>query len=122
MAHQYRLGGCLYEAGDIDGSAVAFQKAVNDPRFKRNSHNYLGHCFMSKNLLDLAVQQYTSCLSLIEDDLSDEAKDVRYNRGRAYEAQGKRDDAIADFTRLVELDLSFKDAAQRLEGLRGSLI
>ncbi len=120
MKHQYQLGTCLYQAHDIDGAAACFQRAVNDPRFKRFCHNYLGHCFLSKNLLDLAVQQYTSCLSLIEDDLSDEAKETRYHRARALESQGRRDDAIKDFTRLVELDLGFKDAAQRLQALRAS--
>ena len=47
-----------------------------------------------------------------------EAKEVRYSRARVYEALGKVEEASADYTRLVELDLGFKDAATRLSGLK----
>jgi tetratricopeptide (TPR) repeat protein len=56
---------------------------------------------------------------LIEDELSDEAKEVRYNRARILEQQGKIEEAAADYTKLVEIDLGFKDAATRLANLRG---
>ena len=82
------------------------------------SYLYLGHCFAKKKLLDLAVQQYTSCLDMMDDDMSAEAKEVRYSRARVYEALGKTAEASTDYTRLVELDLGFKDAATRLSGLK----
>lgn len=120
MSHQFNLGTKLYDKQDVDAAAAAFQKAVNDPRYKRQSHFYLGHCFTAKNLLDLAIQQYTSCLSLIEDDLGAQAKEVRYSRARAYESRGNKEEACTDYLRLVEIDLSYKDAAQRLDQLRSS--
>jgi tetratricopeptide (TPR) repeat protein len=119
MSHSFNLGTRLFQSGEVDQAAAYFQKAVADPRFKRKCHFYLGHCFAKKKLLDLAAQQYTSCLSLIEDELSDEAKEVRYNRARILEQQGKIEEAAADYTKLVEIDLGFKDAATRLANLRG---
>ncbi|TVR13699.1 MAG: tetratricopeptide repeat protein [Planctomycetota bacterium] len=120
LSHSFHLATKLMAAGEIDEAASNFQKSVGDPRYKKQSHFHLGTCFAKKKLLDLAVQQYTSCLSLIEDDLGDEAKDVRYHRARVYEAQGKVNEAETDYTRLVELDLGYKDAAQRLSALRSN--
>ena len=109
----------LFAKGDIDNAAGNFQKSLGDPRFKKLSYLYLGHCFAKKKLLDLAVQQYSSCLGMIDDDMGSEAKEVRYSRARVYEALGKTEEAVADFTRLVELDLGFKDAPPtRLSGLK----
>ena len=121
MSHRFNLGTRLIQNGDIDGAAAEFQKTVGDPKVRQESHRYLGFCFAKKNLLDLAVQQYTSFLSLALDDQSDKAKEVRYLRGRVLEDQGKRDDAIKDFERIVAIDLNYKDAATRLNKLRSGV-
>ncbi|MHC5067165.1 MAG: tetratricopeptide repeat protein [Planctomycetota bacterium] len=118
MSHRFNLGVRLFNCGDIDGAAGELQHAVKDPRFRRKGHSYLGHCFAKKGLLDLAQKQFTDCLSLIEDDVSDEYKEVLYNRARVCEASGATDQAIEDLTRVVEMDLGYKDAANRLSQLR----
>lgn len=118
MGHRFNLGVRLIEAGDIDAAAAEFQKTVGDPKVRQKSHFYLGYCFTQKKLLDLAVQQYTAYLSLVLDDQSDEAKQARYLRARVLEDQGKRDDSIKDYERIVAIDLNFKDAAARLNKLR----
>ena len=41
-----------------------------------------------------------------------------YNRGRLQQDLGDVDAAKADFTKVVELDLGYKDAAERLSQLR----
>ena len=119
MSHRFNLGTRLIQAGDIDAAAAEFQKTVGDPKVRQESHRYLGFCFAKKNLLDLAVQQYTSFLSLALDDQSDKAKEVRYLRARVLEDQGKREDATKDYERIVAIDLTYKDAADRLSRLRG---
>ena len=118
MGHRYQLGMRLIQAGDIDAAAAEFQKTVGDPRVRKGSHRYLGFCFAKKNLLDLACQQYTSYLSLTEDDQADEAKEVRFLRARVLEDAGKKEEALKDYERLVAIDLSYKDAAARLTALR----
>ena len=119
MNHRYSLGIRLIQAGDIDSAAAEFQKSVADPKVRQKSHKYLGFCFGKKNLLDLAVQQYTSYLSLVLDDQADEAKEVRYLRARILEEQTKRDEATKEYERIVAIDLNYKDAAARLSKLRG---
>lgn len=118
MSHRYNLALRLFRKGDIDGAASDFQQAVKDPRYKRQASSYLGHCFARKNLLDLARDNFTQCIELIEDDLSDEYKEARYNRARISEAMGDKPAAIDDFTAIVKADLAYKDAADRLSKLR----
>jgi len=118
MTHRYNLGLRLLQIQDIDGAAAEFQKTVSDPKLRRGSHRYLGYCFTKKNLLDLAQQQYTAYLALVDDDQADEAKEVRYLRARVGEDLGKKADAIADYERLLAIDLAYKDAASRLNQVR----
>jgi tetratricopeptide (TPR) repeat protein len=118
MGHKYNLGLKLLESGQIEAAAGEFQRTVADPRYRLNSHKYMGYCFGKKNMLDLAVKNYTSYLSLVEDNLSDGAKEVRYLRARQLEDLKKREEAMADYSQLVEIDLGYKDAAARLDNLR----
>jgi len=118
MAHKFNLGMELLKDGQIEAAAGEFQRTVSDPKFRLKSHKFLGFCFGKKNMLDLAVKNYTSYLSLVEDKLSDEAKEVCYLRARQYEGLGKRDEAMTDYSHLVEIDLGYKDAAARLDKLR----
>jgi len=117
---QFNLGQRLLMAGQIEAAAAEFQRTVSDPKYRLKSHKFLGFCFSKKNMLDLAVKNYSSYLTQAEDPLSDESKEVRYLRARQYEQMGKKDEAIADLSQLVEIDLSYKDCAARLEKLRGA--
>lgn len=119
MGHRYNLGLRLMQTGQVDAAAAEFQKSVNDPRLRQNSHRYLGMCFAKRGLGDLAAQNYASYLSMVQDDLADEAKDVRYGLARLLEDGGKKADAIVHYEKLVGIDLSYKDAATRLAALRG---
>lgn len=118
LSHKYHLAKRLYQIGEIDEAASLFQRSVREPKFRVQSLRYLGSCFQKKGLLDMAVDQYNQCLSAIEDERSEEAMAVRYQRARLAEEMGKVDEAMADYTRLIEVDLSFKDAADRLNALR----
>lgn len=120
MAHRFNLAERLFRTAQIDQAAAELQQTVRDPRLRKPSHRMLGACFTKKGLYDLAIQQYDGFLKLSEDDLADDAKEVRYTRGRLHEQLGKQDAAMADYTRLVEIDLGYKDAAERLGRLRGA--
>ena len=120
MSHKFNLGAKLLKLGQIEAAASEFQRTVNDPRYRLKSFKFLGFCFAKKNMVDLTVKNYSTYLSTTEDALSDDAKEVRYLRGRIYEQGGKKLEAIADYSSLVEMDLAYKDCAARLDKLRGS--
>ena len=119
MSHKFSLGAKLLKLGQIEAAASEFQRTVNDPRYRLKSFKFLGFCFAKKNMVELAVKNYSTYLSTTEDGLSDDAKEVRYLRGRIYEQGGKKLEAIADYSSLVEMDLGYKDCAARLDRLRG---
>jgi tetratricopeptide (TPR) repeat protein len=118
MSHQFSLGQRYFLSGQIDQAASAFQRAGADPRFKRYCHRYLGECFAKKGLLDLAAGELSSAARLIQDEYSAESKDVLYRLGTIYQEMGRKSDAIETYTKLVKIDLAFKDAAQRLGKLQ----
>ncbi|MBN8525643.1 MAG: hypothetical protein J0M02_09930 [Planctomycetes bacterium] len=119
MAHRFNLASRLLQTGEVDAAAAEFQKTVNDSRLRKQSHRGLAICFSKRNLLDLAIQQYKLFLPLVEDELSDEAKDGRYQLAKLLEDRGQTAEAIAELEKLVSTDLGFKDAAARLSKLRG---
>jgi len=118
MEHRYNLGKCLIAAGEIEAAAGEFQKTVHDPRHKKESLRYLGFCFQKKGLIDLAVQQYDQFLKIVEDKTGDQFKEVLYLRARTFEGASRTDKAIQDYTSLVQMDLGYKDAANRLAALQ----
>ena len=119
LSHKFNLGVRLLQIGQIEAAASEFQRTVADPRFRLKSHKFLGVCFGKKNMHDLAVKNYSAYLTTVDDGKSDEAKEVRYLRARQHEQAGKKEEAISDLENLVEMDLSYKDCAARLEKLRG---
>ena len=120
MQHRFNLATRLFQRGDVDGAAGEFQQSKKDPRFKRQALSYLGRCFAKKGLLDIARDQFTECIELIEDTQGDEYKDMLFNRGRINEALEDNAAAVKDFTELVQIDLGYKDAADRLAKLRSA--
>lgn len=118
LKHKFEYGRRLFQGGNIDESAKMFQQALNDPQNKAQAHKYLGHCFVKKKLLDMAADQFTKCYDMLGDKNGKEALDVLYNRARLFEKLKKHEMAIKDLTSLVEVDLGFKDAADRLAELK----
>lgn len=117
MNHRFHLGEALYGLGQIDQAAACFQQSKRDAKHKARSLFLLGKCFRRKNLLDIAKDQLTECLALHQDELSDEYKKVLYERADVCEAANDKAQAVKDFRKLVELDLGYKDAADRLRKL-----
>jgi tetratricopeptide (TPR) repeat protein len=118
MGHRFNLGRRFYDAGMINEAAGELQKTVLDAKYKRDSHKWLGNCFAKKKLYDLAGRQYEEFLKVVDDPLSDAAKDIRYLFARMLENQNKLEAACEQYEKLVSLDLGFRDAADRLTRLR----
>jgi tetratricopeptide (TPR) repeat protein len=118
LSHKFNLGTRLLQMGQIEAAAGEFQRTVADPRYRLKSYKFLGFCFGKKNMVDLALKNFTAYLTGTDDLTSDEAKEVRYLRGRQYEQANSVAEAIGDFSSLVEMDLNYKDCAARLEKLQ----
>jgi tetratricopeptide (TPR) repeat protein len=111
-----RLGIFLYEAGEYDGAITEFQQAQDDPRQMLRALSYLGLCFLRKGLPELAVSRLREALARVE-GFTETAKELIYNLGSAYEQMGKKEEARAQYEKIYERDINFRDVKGKLEAL-----
>ena len=98
-------------------SCAELQQAIKDPRKKMDAMFLLGKAFQQKGLHDLALGQYEKALEAAGGGAR--AKEALYEMGAICEAQGKADDALRHFTKILEQDIGFRDVAQKVEALKG---
>ena len=117
LGARYDLGSGLLEAGQLDEAIAELQQAVKDPRKKTDATFLLGQAFQHKELHDLALGQYEKALEAAGG--GPRAKEALYEMGAICEAQGKHDDALRHFTKILEQDIGFRDVAKKVEALKG---
>ena len=92
-------GDALYQAGDIPGAILEFQKALQLEPSNANIHNSLGVCYGVMERYDDAETEYAEALALNPDDVM-----ALYNIGILRLMTGQRDDALAYFEKAVLLN------------------
>jgi tetratricopeptide (TPR) repeat protein len=111
---RYEYGLRLLEAMKIDEAIAQFQRSVTAPSYKAESMNQLGICFDRKNILDIAIDQFKSALGSVT-EMNDLKKEITYNLGAVLEKSGKIPEALSYFKNIYQVDISYKDVAQRIE-------
>ena len=102
---------------NIDDAAIAeLQQAVKDPRKKNESLFLLGKAFQAKRLPDLALGQFEKALQAAGSGVL--AKEALYEMGRIFQEQGKGDEALKHYTRILEQDIGFRDVTTLVEQLK----
>ena len=119
LGERYRLGAALLVAGRVDEAIGEFQKTVQDPRRKTDSLLRLGECFEKKQMLDLAAKQVQKAAEDFPQLNSERAKEVTYRLGELHERRGAKDEAKREFMKIYEVDISYRDVAQRVAALGG---
>lgn len=114
---RFKFGVALFQARRFDEAIGNFQQAIQDPRNKIASYNYMGQAFSQKQEYELAVEQYQSALGLLtpKDQLY---REITYNLGLACEFAKDYDKAIEKLTELMKLDIGYKDVQARIKKLR----
>jgi tetratricopeptide (TPR) repeat protein len=113
---RFALGKALYDAEKIDEAIPELQKAKQDPRKKSDAGYYLGYCFVKKKMAKLAVNELNTARDGLF-EMDGIKKDITYLLGRIYEQAGKKDQAIAEYNQIAEVDFGYKDVTKRLEAL-----
>lgn len=110
---RYEMGTVYMENGLIDKAIGEFQLSVKDPKYRILSLNNLGLCFYKKGLYDLAINQFQKANTELHewDELK---KEVVYNIGTVYEAMGEKQKAIAEFKKIYEQDIYYRDVSQKI--------
>jgi tetratricopeptide (TPR) repeat protein len=116
----FHLGRALYAVADIDGAIAEFQQTIRDPRRKIESLTMLGNCFLRKGDYDLAENQLRKALEETT-GMGERTRDILYGLGRLFEQQGKHADALAEYKKIYEVDIHFRDVSARMDGLKKKL-
>ena len=114
LEFRFELGERLLRMDQVNEAIQAFQKAQNSPKHKLDSLNYLGQCFMKRGMHDMAVSQFEKALE--EKAIMDQQrKELIYNLACVYEELGRREEAAKYFKEIYEVDISFRDVADKVE-------
>lgn len=119
LTFRYKLGRILLKFGEVDEAVGELQKAVVDPRVKTDALVALGQAFFKKNLFDLARRQLEKALETIPPS-SPRTKEVLYNLGVISEKTEAAKDALGFYLRIYEMDISYRDVADKVKKLQGS--
>jgi tetratricopeptide (TPR) repeat protein len=112
-----QLGRRLARVGDQDGAIGELQKAVADPRMRREAQVLLAQCFQSKGYLDLARREYERALEG-QPSTDERGKEILYNLGAIAEAEGDPAQARTLYARIFEMDIGYRDVAAKMERFR----
>ena len=114
LEFRFELGERLLRMDQVNEAIQAFQKAQNSPKHKLDSLNYLGQCFMKRGMHDMALSQFEKALG--EKTVMDQQrKELVYNLACVYEELGRREEAAKFFKEIYEVDIGFRDVADKVE-------
>ncbi|GAG51134.1 unnamed protein product, partial [marine sediment metagenome] len=108
----------LLRARRFDEAIPIFQEARRNPRHRLASLSNIGQCFFYKKWYADAVETFDQALELVESQESALAKELRYNLGRAYEADGNIEEALKSFRKVAQIDFNYLDVRKRVDELR----
>lgn len=122
----YHLAIAYKEMGLMEEAIREFQDAVNlvevndaDRRFFQCA-NLLGHCFMEKQMPNLALMWYKRGLEVA--DLEEEEKQaIYYEMGNAFEIGGDSEKAMDYFGKLYADNVDYRDVSERLAQLQENM-
>jgi tetratricopeptide (TPR) repeat protein len=112
----YDLGVAFKEMGLLDEAVAEFQKALRSPEGRLRTSEALGVCFYEKEQYPIAEAILRRAIDS-QPGNDDEKVGLLYWLGRAYEAQGKVDDGLTTYRRVMAVDIRFADASDRMSQL-----
>ncbi len=115
---KYELGRLHLAAGQYDEAIAVLQQARRDPKRRIAAMSYLAQAFYKKGWFGEAAEFYEQALN---SELNEnQTKELKYSLGVVYEAQGKNDQALEQFSEVAQIDFNFRDVRDRIERLRPS--
>jgi tetratricopeptide (TPR) repeat protein len=115
----YDLGVAYKEMGLVDEAIAEFQKALRGPENRVRTYEAIGNCFIEKEQYQMSATILGRALS--EKGMTDDQLvGVLYLLGRANEALGKGEEALAFYQRVFVVDIQFQDVAERLNALENA--
>ena len=113
---RFSLGTLLLKQGETDEAIGQFQQTVRDPKYKSESQLQLGKAFGSKGQHDMAIRQLTQAMEG-HAGMNERIKEILYTLGDVYAQKGESEAAKTEFSKIYEVDISYRDVSDRLNEL-----
>ena len=107
----------LLRSGDHDAAISELQQVTSDPRSEREARFFLGQAFHAKGFADLARKEFLQALQEGA-RLDERGKEILYNLATIAEATGEADEARSYYSQVFEVDISYRDVAQKMEDFK----
>jgi tetratricopeptide (TPR) repeat protein len=111
---RFEMGQLYLQAGKISEAIGEFQRAQNNPHRRVAAMNCLAQCFAKRNMSDMAARTLQNAIKE-KAVLDEEKKELIYNLGSVLESMGKKQEAIEQFKIIYEVDIGYKDVAQKVD-------
>jgi len=115
---RFELGEVLLQAGNYKDAVPELQRAQNNPNVRLRAMSLLGQCYTARNMYDLAANIFSKAGSELF-QMDNVKKDIVYNLGLVYEKMGQKEKSIDCMKQIYEVDYSYRDVAERVEGSYG---
>ena len=116
----FEYGYRLYRAKQFDAAISILQQAQNSPAKRAESLHLLGRSFLEQNMHQEAVDTLRRAIESYELAETGDAKskEMHYWLARAYEMTSQKADAEKILSKILQWDINFRDARQRLTDQR----
>jgi len=115
----FNLGLAYREMGLLDEAIGEFQLSAKSPEYLVESASMIAACFTEKGLHEQGAEWYARALAAPGLALDMELG-LRYELGRAQEAAGNTEAALASFSEVLAINPSFRDIMDRVSKLRSN--
>lgn len=118
----YQMAVAYQEMGLLEEAIREFQDAIDlvSPNDKTRRFfscaTLLGHCFMEKNMPNLALMWLNRALE-VPDLNNDEKQGVWYEIGSAYQAAEESENALTYFEKIYAVNVDYRDVGDRIQSL-----
>lgn len=111
---RYELGKALFDAEDYSGAIPQLQQAKRNPHIQSKVLLLLGRTFKAKGMLDMGIKQLESALEDLT-AMDSTKKEILYEKGLLHDEMDDKENALACFKEIYEVDYGYRDVAQRVE-------
>jgi tetratricopeptide (TPR) repeat protein len=114
--YHLELGKYYFEAKEYDKAVGELQQSRKDPKFAIQSYTIMGQSFAAMGQHETAVDTYKRAID--GQEVFAKIKEPLYYLAEAQEDLGMLDDALENYNRIFEDDISFKDVKNRVPQVR----
>jgi tetratricopeptide (TPR) repeat protein len=118
MRLRFEIGVRLFHLGRFGDAIPILQQSRNDPKYKIDGGMLLGKAFLEAGFVDEADETLGALCKEYPVPGDTRSKELFYQRGRALEQRGLKDEAKNHYSKVAQWDFNYKDVQARLKKLR----